>query len=69
MFWGGEMTRPITLNTEKTLPRVRSQSKSTEQEVKKVKSLEKVFDINGPSIELKIAAGAPTRSRYCSFFL
>lgn len=68
MFWGGEMTREITMLNEKTLPRVSQQQQhSDEVKVKSKKSLVKVsspVDFNSvPSFELKIAAGAPTRSK------
>ena len=57
MFWGGEMTRSIALVAEKTLPRMtQMQSKLKQNQGSKIND-------NVPTLELKIAAGAPSRSR------
>lgn len=60
MFWGGEITRDITLNSEKTLPRM-SQMQTKTKGLMKQNS--KIVEKGGPTLELKIAAGAPSRSR------
>jgi hypothetical protein len=71
MFWGGEMTREITMLNEKALPRLtQHKSKGDSNQLFNAKNKtanEKTkppVDFNSvPSFELKIAAGAPSRSR------
>jgi hypothetical protein len=74
MFWGGEMIREITMLNEKTLPRVTqrdrggqrtsTESKSSLRSSAREKSTIPPVDYNSvPSLELKIASGAPSRSR------
>jgi hypothetical protein len=66
MFWGGEMVQEIALSTEKSLPRVSFHPKGS-QTKKSVAKIAPVVDFNKvPSFELKIAAGAPLRSKSLS---